>query len=71
MSQADGVADRTVFVVGNDSVARARKVKSGTMAEGMTEIMDGLSAGEKVVAVGKMYLKDGDPIGERAMSLSR
>ena len=55
-----GVRDSAVFVVGDDSRARMRKVRVGAVGEGMTQILDGLAAGDRVVVVGQYHLKDGD-----------
>jgi membrane fusion protein (multidrug efflux system) len=52
----------TVFVVDERSVAHIRQVRYGLMAEGLTEIKDGLQKGERVVTVGQQELKDGDRV---------
>lgn len=57
-----GVADSLVFVVEKDGVARLRRVKTGVSAEGMTEIRENLSPGERVVVVGQYNLRDGDRV---------
>ena len=54
-----GVQDSSVFVVGHDGRARLRKIKAGVVAEGMTEVVDGLAAGDRVVVVGQFHLQDG------------
>ena len=41
-----GIQEDTVFVLGNGSTARLRKVRVEVVAEGMTEIRSGLTAGE-------------------------
>jgi len=52
----------TVFIVDRDSRARIREVRPGLMADGMTEILDGLQEGDKVVTVGQLELHDGDHV---------
>jgi membrane fusion protein (multidrug efflux system) len=52
----------TVFIVDGDSRARIREVRPGLMADGMTEILDGLQKGDKVVTVGQLELHDGDHV---------
>jgi len=57
-----GLRESTVFVVENSTVARLRKVQVGVIAEGMTQIVDGLAPGELVVTVGQVYLRDSDQV---------
>jgi membrane fusion protein (multidrug efflux system) len=52
----------TVFIVDQDSRARIRQVRPGLMADGMTEILDGLQEGDKVVTVGQLELHEGDHV---------
>jgi len=52
----------TVFIVDGDSHARIREVRPGLMADGMTEILDGLEEGDKVVTVGQLELHEGDRV---------
>jgi len=57
------VDDRpTVFVVDAADVAHLRPVRCGLLAEGMTEILDGLEEGERVVTVGQLELNDRDRV---------
>ncbi|HYR58480.1 MAG TPA: efflux RND transporter periplasmic adaptor subunit, partial [Chthoniobacteraceae bacterium] len=57
------VEDRpTVFVVDRENVAHIRQVRCGIMTEGMTEILDGLQEGERVVTVGQLELHDRDRV---------
>jgi membrane fusion protein, multidrug efflux system len=59
----DPVGDRaTVFVVDSDNHAHARPIRRGLMADGMTEILDGLEEGEHVVTVGMQELHDKDRV---------
>jgi len=48
-----------VFVVGKDSNAIRRAVKLGYERNGLVEITEGLSAGDRVVTAGKGSLSDG------------
>ena len=57
-----GIQEDTVFVLGNGSTARLRKVRVEVVAEGMTEIRSGLTAGEQVIVVGPIALRDGDQV---------
>jgi membrane fusion protein, multidrug efflux system len=57
----DPVGDRaTVFVAGDDNRAHIRTVRRGLMADGMTELLDGVQEGEHVVTVGQLELHDND-----------
>ncbi len=49
----------TVFVVGADSVAKARSVAVGVRRGGRAEILRGLATGERVVVSGAFGLSDG------------
>lgn len=57
-----GLQESTVFVVENGALAKLRKVKVGVIADGMTEIRDGLAEGEQVIVVGQLALRDGDQV---------
>lgn len=50
-----------VFVVENDT-AKYVEVTAGLTGNGVTEILSGLAAGQKLVTVGQAYLNDGDPV---------
>lgn len=52
----------TVFTVDGQNVAHIREVRPGMMSDGMTEILDGLDEGEKVVTVGQLELHEGDHV---------
>lgn len=52
----------TVLVVGPDSVAHIRRVKTGVSADGFTEIREGLKEGDRVVTAGAEFLRDGDRV---------
>ena len=47
-----------VFVV-EDGAARYTEVTTGLTGNGVTEVTDGLSAGQQLVTVGQAYLEDG------------
>ena len=50
-----------VFVVENGA-AREKIVKTGLYSEELVEILEGLSAGEKLVVAGQQFLHDGRPV---------
>ncbi len=52
----------SVFVVNDSGHAQQRKVRTGAVVNAMTEITSGLQAGEKVVTVGQLYLKENDKV---------
>jgi hypothetical protein len=52
----------TVCALENGSTARRRKVRGGVAAEGMTEIRSVLTAGEQVVMVGPITLRDEEQV---------
>lgn len=52
----------SVFVVNDSGRANQRKVRTGAVVNAMTEITSGLQAGEKVVSVGQLYLKENDKV---------
>jgi membrane fusion protein, multidrug efflux system len=59
----DPVGDHsTVFVVDGNNRAHARVVRRGLMADGMTELLDGVQEGEQVVTVGMLELHDNDRV---------
>jgi hypothetical protein len=57
-----GIQEGTEFVLENGSTARLTKVRVGMVAEGMTEIRDVLTAGEQVIVVGPIALRDEDQV---------
>jgi RND family efflux transporter MFP subunit len=59
----------SVFVVDATNHAKMRKVRPGMVVEAMTEIMSGLSDGEKVVTVGQLYLKENDKVQTTSRSI--
>lgn len=60
LTASDG--STSVMVVGRDGKAHARAVTVGAAANGETQIVQGLAAGERVVTVGAFGLTDGTPI---------
>jgi membrane fusion protein (multidrug efflux system) len=57
------VGDRmTLFVVDGTGTARLRSVRTGINSDGMTQILEGLTEGERVVTVGQLYLRDKDRV---------
>ncbi len=55
------VGDRaTAFVVDGGLRAHLREVRRGPIVGGMTEVLDGLREGERVVTVGQLELRDKD-----------
>ncbi len=58
-----------VYVVNDSNRANLRKVRSGFVANGLTEITNGLKEGEKVVTVGQFYLKENDKVHTTSRSI--
>jgi membrane fusion protein (multidrug efflux system) len=58
----DPVGDKATVFVEKDGRAHARVVRRGLMADGLTEILDGLEEGEQVVTVGQLELRDNDRV---------
>ena len=52
----------TVFVVDSNSIAHIKRVKIGVSAGGLTEIVEGLKEGDKVITAGIEFLREGDKI---------
>jgi len=52
----------TVFVLDANATAHLTRVKTGASADGLTEIIEGLREGDRVVAAGIEFLKDGDRV---------
>ena len=50
-----------VFVVENGA-AKYVEISTGLTGNGVTEVLTGLSAGQRLVTVGQAYLNDGDPV---------
>lgn len=50
-----------VYVV-EDGTARYVEVTTGLTGNGVTEVTDGLAAGQQLVTVGQAYLHEGDPV---------
>jgi RND family efflux transporter MFP subunit len=58
----DPVGDKATVFVEKDGRAHARVVRRGLMADGLTEILDGLEEGEQVVTVGQLELRENDRV---------
>lgn len=56
----------TIFVVGTDSIARAKSVIPGATAGGVVEVTGAVSAGDRVVSVGAYGLPDSAHVVPRA-----
>lgn len=57
-----GVRESSLFIIDEGLIVRLKRVKIGMVAEGMTEILDGLAEGDNVVTVGQFNLRDGDHV---------
>lgn len=58
----DAVNDGAIFVVAQDTLAERRPVKTGMVGDELTEIKDGLQAGELVIVMGQQRLAGGEKI---------
>ncbi|MBI3810679.1 MAG: efflux RND transporter periplasmic adaptor subunit [Nitrospirae bacterium] len=57
------VGDRmTLYIVDGTGTAHLRSVRTGIVSDGMTQILEGLTEGERVVTVGQLYLRDNDRV---------
>jgi membrane fusion protein (multidrug efflux system) len=59
----------SVFIVDSTNHARLRKVRPGVVVDALTEITDGLKAGDRVVTVGQLYLKEDDRVHSTSKSI--
>jgi len=63
LSLLDGRADQgVVYVVDTDDVAHRRSVQTAGLARDGVLVISGLTAGERVVAAGAAYVRDGEPV---------
>jgi RND family efflux transporter MFP subunit len=63
LSLLDGRADQgVVFVVDAQDVARRRSVQTAGIANDGVLVISGLVAGERIVAAGAAYVRDGEPV---------
>lgn len=53
---------KTVFVVGPDQKAVLKSVTVGRQKDGMVEVLEGLSAGERVITEGSSFAQDGQSV---------
>jgi len=51
-----------VFVVGADNIAEMREIRTGRRRPGQVEVIDGLAAGELVIAEGTQKANSGQPV---------
>jgi len=57
------VGDRmTLYVVDGGGTAHLRSVRTGIVSDGMTQILEGLTEGDRVVTVGQLHLRDNDRV---------
>ena len=57
---ADGYS--YVFVLSEDNIVARRRIETGAVHENSIEVVDGLTAGERIVNKGAGFLKDGDRV---------
>ncbi|MGE0045365.1 MAG: efflux RND transporter periplasmic adaptor subunit [Hyphomonadaceae bacterium] len=63
LSLLDARADQgVVFVVDAQSVARRRAVQTGGLSGNGIVVISGLNPGERIVAAGAAYVRDGEPV---------
>ncbi len=63
LSLLDGRADQgIVFIVDSDNIARRRSVQTAGIAREGVLVISGLAVGERVVAAGAAYVRDGEPV---------
>jgi multidrug efflux pump subunit AcrA (membrane-fusion protein) len=59
----DSRADQgVVFVVDAQNVAHRRSVRTAGVSDEGVVVVEGLAAGERVVASGAAYVRDGEPV---------
>ena len=58
-----------VYVVNDSNRSNLRKVRSGVVANGLTEITSGLKEGERVVIVGQLNLNENDKVHTTSRSI--
>nr|WP_294905970.1 efflux RND transporter periplasmic adaptor subunit [uncultured Lacibacter sp.] len=59
---AGSVSSNQVFVVGNDNIARIRKVIAGRIMGDKVQILEGVNEGETVITSGQINLVDGSKV---------
>jgi RND family efflux transporter MFP subunit len=63
LSLLDGRADQgIVFVVDGDNIARRRAVQTAGIGRDGVLVIEGLAIGDRVVAAGAAYVRDGEPV---------
>lgn len=69
LSLLDARADQgVVFVVDAEGIARRRPVRTAGVTQAGVLIVEGLAPGERVVAAGAAYVRDGEPVRVAAAS---
>ena len=61
---------QSVFTVGADGTAQQVAVRAGARRQGRVEIVEGLSAGTRVVVEGVVKLRNGTPVSEAGASVA-
>ena len=61
----------SVFVVDETNHANMRKIRPGIVVDAMTEVLDGLKEGERIVTVGQLYLNNNDKVRTTEKSLEK
>ncbi|MGI8890098.1 MAG: efflux RND transporter periplasmic adaptor subunit [Chthoniobacterales bacterium] len=61
----------SVFVVNSDNHATLRNIRPGVVVGAMTEVREGLKAGERIVTVGQLYLNNNDKVRTTDKSLTK
>lgn len=63
LSLLDARADQgVVFVIGADDIARRRAVRTAGITQAGVLVVEGLASGERVVAAGAAYVRDGESV---------
>ena len=63
LSLLDGRDDQgIVFVVDGDNIARRRAVQTAGIGRDGVLVIEGLAIGDRVVAAGAAYVRDGEPV---------
>lgn len=63
---AQGTSGPVVYVVSEEGTARSRAVQPGPRVNGRQVILEGLSAGDRVIVNGQVAVRDGAPVQPRA-----
>lgn len=63
--------EASVFVVDATNHANMRKIRPGIVVDAMTEVLEGLKEGERIVTVGQLYLNNNDKVRTTEKSLEK